>query len=97
MLGRGGRPKSAPANAANQSTATVKMKDQQGSVEVKSNDGSKEVTVRDPQEKITWSGPWDTEQDKAAAPADVRQRVDSLNLDTDFKGKGLRLQMRQAP
>jgi membrane-associated protease RseP (regulator of RpoE activity) len=97
MLGRGGRPKSAPANAANQSTATVKMKDQQGSVEVKSNDGSKEVTVRDPQEQITWSGPWDTEQDKAAAPADVRQRVDSLNLDTDFKGKGLRLQMRQAP
>ena len=45
---------------------------------------------------MTWSGPWDTAQDKAAAPADVRQRMESLNLDSDFKGNGLRLKMRQA-
>ncbi|MEO8616333.1 MAG: PDZ domain-containing protein [Luteolibacter sp.] len=78
-----------------QSGATIRMKDPEGSVEIKSNGGSKEVTIRDNGDKIAWSGPWDTEQDKAAAPADVRARVDSLNLDTDFKGNGLRLQMHQ--
>jgi serine protease Do len=72
------------------------MRDPQGSIEVKSADGGKEVTMRDQQGKVTWSGPWDTDQDKAAAPADVQKRMDSLNLDTKFDGNGLRLQMRQA-
>lgn len=79
-----------------QGGATVRMRDNQGSVEVKSNDGSKEVTIRDQQDNVTWSGPWDTAQDKAAAPAEVRQRVDSLNIDTEFKGNGLRLRMNPA-
>lgn len=79
-----------------QGGATIKQMDQQGSVEVKAKDGAKEVTVRDQQGNVTWSGPWDTAQDKAAAPADVRQRVDSLNIDNSFKGAGLRLQFRQA-
>ena len=87
-----------PPEAANgqpqiQGAATVRMKDQQGSVEVKSKDGGKEVTIRDQQDNVTWSGPWDTAQDRAAAPDDVRQRVQSLNLDTHFNGNGLRLQM----
>jgi hypothetical protein len=77
-----------------QGGATVRMKDQQGSVEVKSKDGGKEVTIRDQQDNVTWSGPWDTAQDRAAAPDDVRQRVQSLNLDTHFNGNGLRLQLR---
>lgn len=79
-----------------QGGATIRQMDQQGSVEVKAKDGAKEVTVRDQQGNLTWSGPWDTAQDKASAPADVRQRVDSLNIDSSFKGTGLRLQMGQA-
>jgi hypothetical protein len=77
-----------------QGAATVRMRDQLGSVEVKSKDGGKEVTIRDQQDNVTWSGPWDTAQDRAAAPEDVRQRVQSLNLDTTFNGNGLRLQMQ---
>ena len=73
--------------------ATFRLLDEKGSVELKSNDGAKEVTIRDKEEKIIWSGPWDTEQDKAAAPEDIRQRVERLNLDTQFQGKGLRLRM----
>lgn len=80
-----------------QQGATIRMMDDQGSVEVKSNDGSKEVTIRDKGNNITWTGPWDTEQDKAAAPEDVRSRVERLNFDTKFKGNGLRLQMRPMP
>ena len=79
-----------------QGGATIRMNDNKGSVEVKSTDGSKEVTIRDQQDKVVWNGPWDTAQDKAAAPADVRSRVDSLNIDTSFKGAGLRLQLNQA-
>ena len=77
-----------------QNGATVRMRDQQGSVEVTAKDGGKEVTIRDQQDNVTWSGPWDTAQDRAAAPDDVRQRVQCLNLDPDFNGNGLRLQMR---
>jgi serine protease Do len=86
----------AAAQTESHGEATVKMRDNDGSVEVKSKDGAKEVTIRDHQDNVTWSGPWDTAQDKAGAPADVRQRVESLNLDTDFKGNGLRLKMHQA-
>lgn len=76
---------------------TLIFKDALGSVEVKSNDGSKEITVRDEQGNIAWSGPWDTAQDRAAAPAEARERVDRLNLDTDFKDNGLKLQIPAKP
>jgi hypothetical protein len=74
--------------------ATIRLMDEQGSIELKSNDGGKEVTIRDKDNKITWNGPWDTDQDKAAAPDDIRQRLDRLNLDSKFEGGGLRLQLR---
>ena len=69
--------------------ATLRMMDNDGSIEIKSNDGGKEITVRDPQGKVTWTGPWDTEQDKAGAPEDIRRRVERLNFDD--QGNGLRL------
>lgn len=74
--------------------ASIQMMDEQGSIELKSNDGSKEVTVRDKDQKIIWNGPWDTDQDKAAAPQDVRQRIERLNIDSKFQGNGLRLHFR---
>ena len=93
-------PLPAPGGAGKiqmQAGATFRMKDPSGSVEIKSNNGGKEVTIRDNEDKITWTGPWDTEQDKAAAPADIRSRVDSLHLDPTFKGNGFRLQMQPQP
>ena len=68
------------AKAESSTAATFKMTDEQGSTEVKTKDGAKEVTVRDPNGNVTWSGPWDTAQDKAAAPAEIRQRVEGLHL-----------------
>lgn len=78
-----------------QQGATMRLLDQKGSVELKSNGDGKEVTIRDKENNITWTGPWDTEQDKAAAPDDVRQRVERLNLDSDFKGQGLRFKFNR--
>lgn len=77
-----------------QSASTIRLLDEKGSVELKSKDGGKEVRVLDKQGNETWSGPWDTEQDKAAAPAEVRSRIERLNIDMDFKGNGLRLRMQ---
>jgi serine protease Do len=74
-----------------QSSSTIKMMDDEGSIEVKSTDETKEVIIRDPQGEITWNGPWNNEQNKVAAPATIRQRVESLLLN----GSGLGMQMRQ--
>lgn len=73
--------------------ATLRLMDDQGSIEMKSNEDSKEITVRDKDNNIIWSGPWDTDQDMAAAPADVRQRVQRLNIDD--AGDGIRLNFQQ--
>jgi hypothetical protein len=64
-----------------QSSSRTRLMDQEGSVEMKSTNGGKEITLSDKNGKITWSGPWDTEQDKAAAPENVRERIKRLNLD----------------
>jgi len=74
------------------SDTTIRLKDDKGSVELKANNGAKEVTVRDESNNVAWSGPWDTEQDKAAAPVEIRERVDKLNLDASLKGGGFRFQ-----
>jgi len=77
------------------SEATVRMSDDEGSVEVKSKNGAKQVTVRDHQDKVVWSGPWDSAEDKLAAPGNVQERVARLNLDSSFTGGGLRLRMHR--
>lgn len=88
------RPNAAPGGIKIQGGATIRMMDENGSVEIKTIDGGKEVTVRDKQNEIVWTGPWDTEQDKAAAPLEARQRVERLNIDEKFMGGGLRLNFR---
>ncbi|MEY5019367.1 MAG: hypothetical protein RLZ22_455 [Verrucomicrobiota bacterium] len=80
-----------------QQGATFRLSDERGCVEIHSNNGSKEVTVRDKDQRITWSGPWDTAQDKAAAPESVRERIEALNIDSSFGGNGLRLRLGGIP
>ena len=77
--------------------ATFRLMDDQGSIELKSNDGGKEITVRDKEQNITWTGPWDTEQDKAAAPEDIRRRVERLNFDNGANGFRLHFRNAQPP
>jgi len=75
------------------SDATFRLMDTEGSVEMKSSDGAKEMTVRDKANNITWSGPWDTEQDKAAAPQDVRERIEKFKFDEGMRGGGFRFRL----
>lgn len=71
-----------------QQHSTIRMMDNEGSIEFKSTGANSEVTVRDPDNKIIWSGPWDTPQDKAAAPDGIRERIEKLNIQ---KGNGIQL------
>jgi hypothetical protein len=89
----GGEQKINPEQAPDlqfQQKSTIRMMDHEGSVEIKSSGENAEVVVRDKANEIVWSGPWDTEQDKAAAPDDIRQRIEKLNIQ---KGKGFSLRL----
>jgi len=74
-------------------SSTLRMLDQDGSVEIKSQDGAKQVRVFGKDGKVQWEGAYDTDEDKKKVPEDVRERIDRLNLDMDFKGDGIRLRM----
>jgi hypothetical protein len=77
-------------------SASIRMADPEGSVELQTKDGSRQVRVRDHEGNIQWEGPWDTEQDKAAPPDEVRARIERLNLGMieDQEGGGLRLKIQ---
>lgn len=75
------------------SDATFRFMDNDGSIEMKSSDGKKDITVRDHEGKEVWSGPWDTDDDKSAAPKDVRERIEKFKFDDNFRGGGFRFRM----
>ena len=82
-------------NMSLKSSSSVRLMDDEGSVEMKVNDGGKEVTVRDLEGNIVYEGPWDNEQDRAAVPLEVRERIEKLNFDE--QGNGIRLHFKQVP
>ena len=73
--------------------AIARLFDDQGSIEMKGVAESKEVKVFDKEGALVWEGPYDTEQDKAAVPDDIRERIDQVDLNMGFGGNGLRLKM----
>jgi hypothetical protein len=75
------------------SDATFRFMDNDGSIEMKSSDGKKDIVVRDHEGKEVWSGRWDNEEDKAAAPKEVRDRINKFNFDDNVRGGGFRFRM----
>ncbi|MGB6223346.1 S1C family serine protease [Haloferula sp.] len=69
--------------------ATARLFDEEGSIEVKGVDGQKDVRVFDKAGKLVWEGPYDTEEDKAAVPPAIRERIDRVDLDMNFQGEEL--------
>lgn len=66
-------------NLGFQSSSTVRISDNEGSIEMKTQGENTEVTVSDATNNIVWSGPWNTDEDKAAAPEDIRNRIERIN------------------
>ena len=64
-------------------SSSVTVMDDEGSIQVKSSgDAGKHVEVKDNEGKVLYSGPYQTDEDKAKVPAEVRERVDALALDS---------------
>lgn len=62
-----------------QQNSTARMMDNEGSIEIQSSSGDTEVTVRDEKNETVWSGPWNSEKEKSAAPDNIRKRIEKLN------------------
>ena len=77
-----------------QQSTTIRMLDDMGSIEISSRNGIRELTARDPDNKVLWSGPWSSNEDKAAAPEEVRKRVEHLNLENSFDQSGFKLRIQ---
>ena len=67
------------------SSSSFMFKDEKGSVEMKTTDGGKEVIVKNAEGEMLFEGPWDTEQDKASAPEDIRERIEGMNMGNRFR------------
>ena len=63
-----------------QQNSTIRLMDNEGSVEIKSSNGDTRVTVRDTANNPVWQGPWNSDKDKDAAPKDIRERIDRVNV-----------------
>lgn len=71
---------------------SVTLMDNDGSITMKTANGKKEVLVKDKDGKVVFEGPYHTEQDKAAVPDEIRERLDRLDFGEDGEG-ALRLQI----
>lgn len=71
--------------------SSVRLLDDQGSIEMKTRDGSRQAKVYDQDGNLIWEGPYDTEQDKAAVPDEIRERLERLNFDIGEGGIQMRL------
>jgi hypothetical protein len=58
--------------------AQIVFSDDQGELRIEKIDGKKVLTAKSPQGILLFSGPVETEEDLAKAPADVRQRYEKL-------------------
>lgn len=60
---------------------SITLMDDEGSVTVQSINGKREVIVKNKEGEVMFEGPYQTEQDKAAVPDNIRGRLDKINID----------------
>jgi hypothetical protein len=84
-------------NMQMQMQSSVSMMDDQGRVEISKSGDSTEAKVYDNDGNLQWSGSYETNQDKAAVPAPIRERLEKLNIDTSVKGGGIQLKLNNGP
>ena len=65
--------------------ASMTVMDDEGSVTMKVIDGVHEVIVKDKQGNVLFEGPYDTPQDKAAVPDDIRERLGKIDFFKDVR------------
>ena len=84
-------------NMQMQMQSSISMMDDQGRVELSKSADSTEAKVYDNDGNLQWSGSYETNQDKAAVPAPIRERLEKLNINTNVKGGGIQLKLNNGP
>ena len=71
----------------NTAEARVSLRDNDGEIEVATVDGKRTVTAKDPQGKVTFTGPIETDEQRRAMPAEVRKKLEQIQLQTDLEAE----------
>jgi len=71
---------------------SITMMDENGAVTMKTVNGKKNVIVKNKEGKVVFDGPYQTEQDKAAVPDDIRERLERMDFGRNAGG-GFRLRV----
>ncbi|MGJ8673489.1 PDZ domain-containing protein [Rubritalea sp.] len=73
-------------------SGTFTMMDNEGSIRLTLNEKEgKQVEVKDRAGKILYAGPYETDGDKKAVPADIRSRIEAISIGQQAQGGGLKL------
>lgn len=72
---------------------SVTINDKDGSVTMKTFNGKKEVIVKNQDGETVFEGPYETEQDKAAVPDNVAERIKRVDMDMGIQKGGFKLRV----
>ncbi|MSU51797.1 MAG: PDZ domain-containing protein [Opitutaceae bacterium] len=73
--------------AINTANSNMVLTDDAGTLEVKLTDGKKEVVAKNAKGEVIFSGPYNTAEERKAAPAEIRGRLDKLEHMEGFRFK----------
>jgi hypothetical protein len=65
------------------SQAHLRLKDQSGEIEIASENGKRVMTARDPEGKVVFTGPVNTEDERAAIPVPLRRKLAEIRIRQD--------------
>ncbi len=66
--------------------AQVQINDDKGSITIHTKDGKSVLTAKDKDGNLMYEGPYDTDEEKAKVPPEVRQRADHLKIQNMGRG-----------
>lgn len=64
----------------NGAQAHLRMKDAAGEIEVATEEGKRVLTARDPEGKVIFTGPVNTEEERAAVPEPIRKKLADIHI-----------------
>ena len=72
-------------------SGTFTMMDNEGSIRLTLNEQQgKQVEVKDRSGQVLYAGPYETDEDKMAVPAEIRSRIEALGMDQQAQRGGLK-------
>jgi hypothetical protein len=64
----------------NGAQAHLRLKDASGEIEVATEDGKRVLTARDPEGKVVFTGPVNTDEERAAIPEPIRKKLSDIHI-----------------